>query len=183
MTIQSRSATTATNIIIDGYAWSILGSFPAGNDAERFWNNAFPVPVSTDWLELKGFGFAIPAGATINSITVRFNAQIYASDSSEGAVYHTRLTSTSGVSNTDQFNCPGTGAVFAAVLAGPGTLWGVGFNPTLINSGSFGFQVRANWFRVNAVYQTVYVLPTPSIDVNYTAAAVAPTNAMMLSEA
>jgi hypothetical protein len=177
MALQTRNATTAVNYVQSGYAWGIVDPFPAGNYVHCQFNAAsHPVPVSTDWIELGGFGFAIPSTAPLNSITVNFTMQVSPDAAAEGAIYTARVMPFPA--GEQEYACPGTATPIAASMSGPGTLWGGAFTPAIINGASFKVHIKAQWFRVSAMLQNLYVIAIPSVTVDYVGS-----DAMMMSEA
>ena len=109
---------------------------------------------NTQYLYLRGFGFAIPVGAVIDGLIVTLDKH------ASGTVTDSRIslvntTSSQGSNKTNSGNWP---AIEATSTYGSATdLWGNTsgtITPTMVNSANFGIRVRANLGTSNA---TAYV--------------------------
>lgn len=118
---------------------------------------------TTHYLVATNYGFAIPAGATINGITMVINRQVASTsnmtDNSVKIVKGGTITGTNLASGSSWPNSFGT-----ATYGGPANLWGTTWTPADINASNFGVaiagtstsgstrQVDVDYIRITVTY-------------------------------
>src|SRR4051794_6708512 len=145
-------------------AWSNLTNGTTSNDS---WITATPATnATTQYLEATNFGFTVPAGATINGVTVK----IERSESGSAGDVHdasVKLVKGSTVVGNDKANTAlewdaGTDGV--ATYGSSTDLWGTTLTDSDVNSASFGVAIAAKQL---ATAQFVRV-DTVTITISYT---------------
>jgi hypothetical protein len=116
----------------------------------------------TDYIQVKGFGFNIPAAATVCGIqvnVVRSAANVllnlaYVTDYNVRMMKGGVLTGNNLADGTTQWPATNTTATYG----GNGQLWGTTWTPTDINSANFGFSISAE------IHGTVSLFPSAMIN-------------------
>ena len=147
------------------------GNDPWGNPGNVYVSDNTYAAVALDssrsnTLRVTNFGFAIPAGATINGITVRIERRAITSG---GVVqdYRIQLRKSGGVAGDDKASAtawPATDAV--ATYGGVADLWGTTWTATEVNNSGFGVEIEA----VGTVNPMTAQVDYVTIQVSYTAA-------------
>ena len=123
---------------------------------------------SSDQIRFTNFGFAIPAGATIDGITVeveRFNSQVGTTDQDIRL-----LNATSTLVGTDHSlggNWATADPNTYVIYGGAADNWGAGLTAADINSANFGVSIQANTSNTNTSH--VLSIDHVRITVDYTA--------------
>ncbi len=115
---------------------------------------------NTQYLYLNGFGFSVPAGATIDGIVVNLKKH------ATGTVTDSRVTlvantSSIGSNKTLTGSWPTSDAVFT--YGSSTDMWGsntTGLTPTVVNNSNFGIRIRANIGSSNAIGYVDYAAMT-----------------------
>lgn len=132
---------------------SVLDNNVAGSISWVNWGNALTensiyasatgdagTTYQTHYLHSSYYGFTIPDGATINSITLRLKKY----ESAGGVTdYHVYLTKTGTANGTDN-KITGAWATSNTWYTYSGGLWGMGWTAAQINSGLFGAMLQVN---------------------------------------
>lgn len=135
-----------------GYSWSNPSNATSSNNSYAVADgiSAGVDPDFTSRLKATGFGFAIPAGATILGIVAEIEVKasmtgspgtsVDCSDNEAllvkaGTASGTNKSAAAGITTTDTYKSFG----------GPTDLWGLSLTPADVNSSDFGFQYRASF--------------------------------------
>lgn len=151
-----RTAGTAS-----GTNWSNPGNTTISDDARAIYNSTAQNP-----LLLTNFGFTIPAGATINGITVTREGGGDGSNVPRRRYQMALMKDGSNIAGTEKtgLNLPQT--TEDTVDVGSATdLWGTTWTSTEINSTNFGVQIRDNDTTANGIffdYIAVTITYTPA---------------------
>jgi hypothetical protein len=132
----------------------------------------------TDYVFAHNFGFAIPAGVSIDGVMVDLNW--VGQNSGTGVLSGVALYYLGGQIGLPKFpNTPNQSFATDALQGGNGDTWGAALNPTIVNDNSFGFGVQIttqsvggtdrsflDYFRVTVYYSTqnANITPTASLD-------------------
>src|SRR5512133_2448410 len=152
-------------------AWTTPGNITADD------TNYASAAVPTDYLIATGFGFSIPAGATINGVSVQVEAYETGSGSSNFVPQlcsdgTPTLIGTAKTATTVNAGSSATPNVYD--LGGVADLWGATLTPTIVNGTGFGVVLwstdTTNTLFVNVVRITIeytpasttYTAPTPT---------------------
>lgn len=145
-----------TNVYADDGNYATEGGASSGN----YWTNN---------INVSGFGFAIPGGATIDGILVemkRVYTLVSGSQPYDRELYMLKAGSAAGS------NYWGTGWLTTEAyqsVGGASDLWGTTWTPSDVNNAGFGITLSVT-IPGNAVYQTLY-FNHARVTVYYTAAA------------
>ena len=139
----------------------IAGSYGAPWDADQhpvpdqhYWSSATPEGTYSNYISFQGFGFTIPATATILGVLVSITKEGIADNpASFNTDYSVKLTVAGSPTGTDHANPAhwaqgsGTGAIgttWATVQYGSSTdLWGLSLTPAIVNAAGFGVAIAA----------------------------------------
>lgn len=150
-------------------AWSNPGNVATSNDVRAIASSG---GATSHYLNCSNFGFAIPAGSTINGVTVsiermsnRLTAVRYAIDSTVSLV---KGGTVSGSNKADLVaKWPLTEAV--ATYGGASDLWGLTLTDSDVNASTFGVVLSA--FVTHDIASTSGQVDFISITIDYTAGA------------
>lgn len=155
---QTKACTVGTDVAgIGTSAWTNPGNITAldGNYAIA------ATTAQSHWLQATGFGFSIPAGATIVGVSAAYYKKGDGNES-DAAV---RLIKGGVVQATDR-SAPGAwpNAVFTQGYGGASDLWGAALAPADVNAANFGVALSASVIapgaaQVDYVTMTVYYQP------------------------
>jgi hypothetical protein len=115
-------------------AWTNPGNVTADDGT-----NASAV-VPTDYLVTSGYGFTIPAGATIRGITVRVEASETGSGTSNFVAQLHSATTPTLIGSSKNSGTVGS-AVAIETLGGVADLWGATLTPAIVNDAGFGVSI------------------------------------------
>jgi hypothetical protein len=133
------SGSSAANVSDSGFAWTNPSNALTADGSSA---TASPLSgESTDWLQVTGFGFSIPAGATVNGVVVEVKIGASATDAFDTtAVQLVTGGAAEGVTRSDSGNIPTTAAYVS--VGGPTDLWGGTWTPAKVNAATFGAWVK-----------------------------------------
>lgn len=119
---------------IGTFAWSNPGNIIAddGNFA-----TAVSGAVTTEYLKGTGFGFSIPANATINGIILQVKQATNFGSATENSVKLVKAGTVVGTDRSTGATIPVTTPVYVS-YGGPTDLWGAAWTPSDINNANFG---------------------------------------------
>lgn len=165
-------------------AWVNPGNITAndGNYARAI----SPDGQDTNYLQASNFGFSIPAGATINGITLVINKRNASPNTNEGICNDSlvQLVTSSGsinATNKADFNPSHWLATFSSITYGSSSdLWGASWSASDINSSNFGAVFAANigdpdgggsptcdvdYMTVTVAYTPIPPVPSPRLQI------------------
>lgn len=163
--------TQASDTTLGGLSWTNPSDAATSNDA---WATALltasggATPFS-QYLKLTGFGFSIPAGATIDGITV----SVERNKTGFGTIVDNRVRIVKGgtIGSTDKASATAWPATTdsSASYGSSSDLWGDTWASTDINDSGFGIAISAK--NTHATQSGTARIDTATITVNYTVAA------------
>ncbi len=164
-----RNAGTGTdNNAVGTVAWGTPGNITvAGNPYATM---SVPTSSTTHYLQGSNYGFAIPANATINGITVVINRQ--SSGSTSPLLRDSRVSLVKAVGGVQSTNKAITGTNWSnsgletATYGGSSDLWGTTWTPAEINTSGFGVVLSA--INGNTSYSRTATVDYIQITVSYT---------------
>lgn len=121
---------------------------------------------STQYLYATSFGFAIPAGSTINGVIARVQRATLTSFTTDAGVYLLVGGSRTGSDKSIGGNWPADNVYRNIDYGGAADLWGTSLTVSDVNASNFGLAFRAN--RGSSIYVGVDVI---WMDIYYTAPA------------
>lgn len=133
---------TSGSCTVPTFCWSSPGNITANDGV--FATVAMAASGNSNELQGTNFGFSIPAGSTINGITVEINKKAVSGVGSPTDVDVTMLKS--GVATGSNLGHTGSSngwltAGATDTYGGTGTLWGTTWTPADINATGFGAQI------------------------------------------
>lgn len=153
------AATVANDSISGSSAWSN----PTNAQGASAWNNtnaSCPVDKTTShFLRFTAYGFAIPAGATIDGIVVEVARGVSGGSATTAAAILYKAGSQVGTAKT-------SGEFGSATFGNATDLWGTSWTVAEINASGFGFGVQAT----GGSNGTTITMSGARITVHYTAA-------------
>lgn len=127
---------------------------------------------NTQWLRASGFGFSLPVGATINSISVDVERKASHNSASYNVTdYAVQLATGAGTFvGTDQKDTLTYWPTSDGVKTyAPGNDWGSGVTVTDVNGSGFGVGIRAYLYQVSTGTSVVAFIDSITITITYTA--------------
>lgn len=182
------AGSTATVVTIAGsdVTWlNPTNAFASDNNWSVTSDNLFGAGEYTDYLQVTGFGFAVPSSATITGIEVLVEKNVQTSGSSRIRDYRVRLVKNGAIGTTDRSDLVTNWASNVDVTKTYGSstdLWGESWTYSDINNANFGVALAAERFsisgaanqfpRIDLVTIIVYwVIPLPIEITEFTATA------------
>lgn len=157
------ASTIADDASVGTVAWSNPSNAGTSNDS---YATATSTTAATHYLNCQGFGFAIPAGATINGITMDVECKQSGNTVTD---YHTILLKAGSPAGDDKKSGTAWPAADGVrTYGGAADLWGTTWTPAEVNAANFGCAIAATI--TNAVARTASV-DLITITVTYTEAA------------
>jgi hypothetical protein len=139
----SGGTTTSTAGLPSGatLGWVNTGNSGADDAAYATADATFSIDDITEYLKITNFGFSIPAGATINSITAGVKRKT--NTSSLPVDYSIKIVKAGTISGTDQSagDAWPTSEATKTFTGGGGALWGLAWGPSDINDSGFGVAI------------------------------------------
>lgn len=127
-----------------GTAWVNPGNIVSTNTV--YATCTVPGNGSSQYLVSSSYGFAIPAGSTINGITfaVIWNGTNGAGQIAQQSILAMKAGTAAGTDQSLGSNLPATDAT--DTFGGVSNLWGTTWTPSDINNSGFGVEVKVNEF-------------------------------------
>ena len=151
--------------------WS-SGSLPAGSRVDNSQTSEANQDVTTNTANIAGFGFSIPAGATITGIQLVINRVASLADGVAGLCQDNSIQLLKGgiAQGSDESSSAAWPSSAAdATYGGSSDLWGLAWTPADINSSGFGFSfsgvdggLSVGRLTINSATITVYYTVPPS---------------------
>ncbi|MEA3053538.1 MAG: large repetitive protein [Sphingomonadales bacterium] len=158
------SPSIATDLSNDFYPWTNVGNVLVSDNSPA---TTAPDPAnSSNVLRVRGLGFAIPGGATINGVKVDIEAKVSALG---GRINSADLATNNLGDSSDQIGTATSGVPATLTTSdayytfgGSADLWGSALTPAIVNSANFSVDLTmftvsgAPTFSVDHVRVTIY---------------------------
>lgn len=131
----------ASDNSIGGATWSDSTGNPLTADGRYSQSHMNSVTSNTQYLKVTGYGFAIPALATITGIVVK--ALVDAGDSADNSIRLYKAGVLAGTDHAVRSNLWPSAAPGYIAWGGNSDLWGTTWTPTDINNAGFGAAISA----------------------------------------
>ncbi len=171
-------STGANNTSIGTKTWSSTSNIVSSNNSDASAN--LSRNQISNYLVATGFGFAIPADATINGITVSIeradgnrSSSVYIRDNSIMIVKGGSVTGTNHANTTANWPTTDTSAVYGSTT----DLWGATWSPADINASNFGVALSAIGYASSSTSTETAYVDNIRITVTYTLGAACTANA------